>query len=140
MAGRCIFSARLRLSSAGPLHQTITTTMNHVYKTIDLLKVDYSAASGLVQLALNHTWEDRVIHIQGQNILFFALSTTEGDMPPFVVDLAIREHAAQEVNRLMLDLGYSWTLHRAPEVVHHLHAEGGVVLDIVASSPFIVFA
>ncbi len=115
--------------------------MNIEHRNVELVMLDYSAALGIVQIELRDGPGELAMHIQCQHLLHVCLATTyDAGRAPFTVNVTMRRHTGVALEVVLERLGYPWTSYPSPEQIFHLHAEGEIVLDVVATTEFIVLS
>lgn len=110
----------------------MNTGMN--FTKIDLVDIAYSAIALHAELVLKYPEDEMLTVLTCRNVLLFKISNFPDDMEPaFVVDIVVGSlHGASALSALNGD-GYDCTPSSMPAAVHHVHVDGGPVIDIYSS-------
>jgi len=97
----------------------------------DLLSITYLPEKGSINLDFFLHENNTNTNIECNGILLFKISNTLDDFElPYVVDVQIKELLGEIGQGFLEKAGYSWKEYLCPEVIYHLHCEGGTIIDI----------
>lgn len=109
--------------------------MNTSWIMSDIIDLNYSAAEGFAEIEFYDHDEDKTVQIIFKDVLMFKISNAPGEMETtLVADVSISLIEGSVVSTELRGKGYGWTeVPEYPAQAYKLRAEGGTVLDIIAS-------